>query len=295
MRNVRKYGKYAVVPIGALLILILFTVLIRNGNMRLLNPHGYIADIQSRILGIAFILGFLIACSLIGTLYVVVFRYRDREENTHVRFEPNWTVKNRTIVAWFAAPLVAIIVISGFLWTTAHDVDQFKPIPSKVAPLTVEVVALQWKWLFIYPQQQIATVNFLEFPVNTPLDLQLTSDAPMNNFWIPSLGSQIYEMPGMSTQLHLQANTIGDFQGRSAQISGQDFASMVFDARSVSNVNFAAWVQTAKNSTKQLNFTTYSALAQPSASNPPTTYFLTDSSLYAQIMMKYSMPMKGGT
>jgi cytochrome o ubiquinol oxidase subunit 2 len=261
--------------------------------MQLLNPQGYIADIQSRILWIAFILSFLIAFSLIGTVYFIVFRYR--EQNTHVRYEPNWTVKKRTVAVWYLAPLAAIIVISGFLWSTAHAIDQWNPIPSSVAPVPIQVVALQWKWLFIYPQQQIATVNFLEVPVNTPLDLQLTSDAPMNSFWIPSLGGQIYAMPGMSTQLHLQANTIGNFQGRSAQISGAEFANMVFDTRSVSNANFATWVQTAKNSTKRLDITTYSALAQPSGSYPPTTYVLSDSNLYNQIMMKYTMPMAGGT
>ena len=285
MKKIRRYGTF---PIAVLLLFTLFAVLIRNGNMQLLNPQGYIADIQSRILWIAFFLGFLIALSLIGTVYFVVFRYR--EENTHVRYEPNWTVKKRTIVVWYLAPLAAIIVISGFLWSTAHAVDQYKPIPSSVAPLSIQVVALQWKWLFIYPEQQIATVNLLEFPVNTPLDLRLTSDAPMNNIWIPNLGSQIYEMPGMSTQLHLLANTTGNFQGRSAQISGAEFASMVFDARSVSTANFTAWVQTVKNSTKHLDFTTYAALAKPSGAYPPTTYVLTDPNLYNQIITKYTMP-----
>ena len=290
MKKLRKYGAFSV---AVLLLLILFAVLTRNGDLQMLNPQGYIADVQNGILRIAFFLALLIAASLIGTIYFVAFHYR--EENSHVRYEPNRTAKNRTIVAWYLAPLAGIIVISGFLWSTAHAVDQFKPIPSSVAPLSIQVVALQWKWLFIYPQQQIATVNLLEFPVNTPLDLQLTSDAPMNNFWIPSLGSQIYAMPGMSTQLHLLATTIGNFQGRSAQISGADFAYMVFDARSVSNANFTAWVQTAKNSTKQLDFATYSALAQPSGGGPPTTYVLIDSNLYNQITMKYTMPMAGGT
>lgn len=290
MRKIRKYGVF---PVAVLLLLTLFAVLIRNGDLQLLNPQGYIADVESRILWIAFFLALLIAVSLIGAVYFVVFRYR--EENTHVRYEPNRTAKNRTIVVWYLAPLAGIIVISGFLWNTAHAVDQFKPIPSSVAPLSIRVVALQWKWLFIYPQQHIATVNFFEFPVNTPLDLRLTSDAPMNNFWIPSLGSQIYAMPGMSTQLHLLANTIGNFQGRSAQVSGAEFADMVFDARSVSHANFTAWVQTAKNSTKQLDFATYSVLAQPSGSDPPTTYVLTDSNLYNQITMKYTTPMGGGT
>jgi cytochrome o ubiquinol oxidase subunit 2 len=290
MKQLRRYGAF---PVAVLVLFTLFTILIRNGNMQLLNPQGYIADVQSRMLWIALLLGFLIALSLIGTVYFVVFRYR--EENTHVQYEPNYTVKKRTIVVWYLAPLAAIIILAGFLWSTAHAIDQWNPIPSSVAPLPIQVVALQWKWLFIYPQQQIATVNYLEFPVNTPLDLQLTSDAPMNNIWIPSLGSQIYEMPGMTTQLHLQANTIGTFQGRSAQISGAQFASMVFDARSVSKANFTAWVQTAKHSTKHLNFTTYSALAQPSGTYPPATYVLTDLNLYHQIIMKYTMPMARGT
>lgn len=286
MKKILRWGTF---PVVVLVILTIFGIFIRNGDMQLLNPRGTIADVQSHILWIAFGLAILIAVSLIGTVYFVAFRYR--EENTDHPYEPNHTVKKRTVVVWYLAPLAAIIVISGFLWGTAHAIDQFKPIRSSVAPLSVQVVALQWKWLFIYPKQQIATVNLLEVPVNTPLDLQLTSDAPMNDFWIPSLGSQIYTMPGMTTQLHLQANTIGDFQGRSAQVSGAEFASMVFDTRSVSNANFMAWVQTAKSSTNQLDYTTYSALAQPSGSYPPTTYVLTESNLYNLITMKYSMPM----
>ena len=289
MKAIRRYWAVSV----AVLLFILFAVLIRNGDVQLLHPQGYIADVQSRILWIAFFLGLLIAISLIGTVYFLVFRYR--EGNTEVQYEPNRTVRKRTIVVWCLAPLAGIMIISGFLWSTAHAIDQYKPIRSSVAPLSIQVVALQWKWLFIYPQQQIATVNYFEFPVNTPLTLQLTSDAPMNSFWIPSLGGQIYAMPGMSTQLHLLANTTGNFQGRSAQISGAEFASMVFDAHSVSSANFAAWAQTAKHSTKRLDFATYSALAQPGGNYPPTTYVLTDPNLYNQIMMKYTMPMAGGT
>ncbi len=256
--------------------------------MQLLNPQGYIADMQSRILWAALLIGFTIAFFLIGTTFFVVFRYR--EENTQATYEPDWSPKRRMLILWWAAPLTAIVIIAGFVWGTAHALDQYKPIPSTVPAIPVQVVALQWKWLFIYPQQHIASVNFLEVPNNTPLVLTLTSDAPMNSFWIPELGGQIYEMPGMVTHLNLEANNVGDFPGRAAQISGAGFASMEFVARSATQANFNAWVQTVRQSQNNLDFSTYNALAHPSSYYPRTFYVVTDANLFNEILMKYMAP-----
>jgi cytochrome o ubiquinol oxidase subunit II len=285
MKSIIRYCTFAAISLA---ILILFIILIRNGNMQLLNPQGYIAYEQSRILWGALIIGFLIAFFIIGAVFSVAFRFR--EENTRATYDPNWSISKRMHIVWWAVPLVAIVIISGLVWGTAHALDQYRPIQSAAKPIQVQVVALQWKWLFIYPQQQIASVNLLEFPANTPLDLQLTSDAPMNSFWIPELGGQIYEMPGMITQLHLLADKTGDFPGSPAQISGSGFATMRFTARSTSLESFNGWVQATKQSQHKLDISTYNTLAQPSSNYPPTGYALTDSNLFDEVLMKYMAP-----
>ncbi len=147
----------------------------------------------------------------------------------------------------WAVPIILIASLSVLNWKSTHELDPYQPIASNAPPLTVEVVALDWKFLFIYPQQNIATVNFIEFPVNTPLNFQLTADAPMSSFWIPQLGSQIYAMPAMSTQLHLIANSTGDFRGMDTEINGAGFSGMKFAARSVSQTDFNAWVASVKS------------------------------------------------
>jgi cytochrome o ubiquinol oxidase subunit 2 len=158
-------------------------------------------------------------------------------------------------------------------------------------PLNVQVVALQWKWLFIYPEQHIATVNFLEVPTNTPINFSITADAPMNALWIPQLGGQIYAMPGMTTQLHLMASEAGDYRGLSANLSGQGFSGMTFTARAVDTANFTAWVTDAQKSPQRLNNTTYASLAAPSKNNKVAYYTTADTALYPTIVMKYMMSM----
>ncbi len=285
MKRITRYCAFGVI---FLLLITLFILLARNSNVQLLNPQGYIADQQSVILHAVLIIGFLIAFSLIGTVFFVAFRYR--EGNAQATYDPNWSVNKRMATVWWGAPLAAILVISGFVWGTAHALDQFKPIQSTAKPMTIQVVALRWKWLFIYPQQHIASVNFLEVPVNTPLALRLTSDAPVNSFWIPSLGGQIYTMPGMVSQLHLLTNKTGDFPGSPAQISGSGFATMRFVTRSVSHQDFTAWVQSVKHSHNTLDSPTYNALAQPSSDYPPTFYTLADANLFDEILMKFMAP-----
>ena len=133
---------------------------------------------------------------------------------------------------------------------------------SNTKPLTIQVVALQWKWLFIYPEQKIATVNYIQFPENTPLNFEISADAPMNSFWIPQLGGQIYAMPGMSTKLHLIANQTGTFRGCSANFSGEGFSGMTFVAKSSTQEEFDAWVA-SDHSAAALNEETYQQLAKP--------------------------------
>jgi cytochrome o ubiquinol oxidase subunit II len=183
------------------------------------------------------------------------------------------------------------MILSVIIWKSSHDLDPFKPLDSTKEPLTVQVVALQWKWLFIYPEQDIATVNTLRIPENTPINFQITADAPMNSFWIPSLGGQIYAMPGMMTKLHLDGTVQGVYEGSSANISGEGFSSMRFKTHVDSLETFNHWVdQTVKREGKDLTTEVYDELAEPSRDVLPIYYKSRDPSLYDKIIMKYMTP-----
>jgi cytochrome o ubiquinol oxidase subunit 2 len=159
-----------------------------------------------------------------------------------------------------------------------------------VKPIKIQVVALQWKWLFIYPEHNIASLNFFQFPEQTPLEFAITADAPMNSFWISQLGGQIYAMPGMNSKLHLIANETGEFRGSSANLSGEGFAGMHFIAKSSTHADFDQWVESVKSSSNTLDKESYRKLALPSKNNPPEIYVLKDIHLYNQIIMRYMMP-----
>ena len=156
--------------------------------------------------------------------------------------------------------------------------------------MKIQVVALQWKWLFIYPEEGIATVNFIQFPVDTPVNFEITADAPMNSFWIPQLGGMIYAMPAMRSKLHLIANEMGDFRGVSANLSGTGFAGMTFVAKSSSQADFEEWVHSVRHSNRTLTSESYNQLAMPSQNNPVASYVLLDNNLFEEILMKYMPP-----
>jgi cytochrome o ubiquinol oxidase subunit 2 len=157
-------------------------------------------------------------------------------------------------------------------------------------PLTIQVVALQWKWLFIYPEQNIASVNFFQIPTHTPINFEITADAPMNSFWLPQIAGQIYAMPGMRTKLHLVADEEGQYRGSSANLSGRGFAGMTFIAQASTEADFDKWVESVAQSTKSLDVKEYEQLAEPSENNPVVTFQVEGKGLFDQIIMKYMMP-----
>jgi cytochrome o ubiquinol oxidase subunit 2 len=186
--------------------------------------------------------------------------------------------------------MLLIIALSFMAWNGSHTLDPARPISSSNKPITIQAVALQWKWLFIYPAQHIATVNYVQFPKDTPINFETTSDNAMNSFWIPQLGGQIYSMAGMSTQVHLLASETGSFRGDSANISGKGFAGMNFVAKATSRDDFNSWVGVTQDSPNQLGSAEYSALAEPSQYNKPTAYSLQAQGLYDTIIDKFAGP-----
>lgn len=221
-----------------------------------------------------------------------IFSWKYRATNHKAEYDPHLIDNKFAEIVWWGLPLVLTVVVSVLTWVKTHELDPFKPIPSENKTKNIQVVALQWKWLFIYPEEQIASLNFLQIPKDTPIHFEITADAPMNSFWIPRLGGQIYAMPKMKTELNLIANDVGDFRGSSANISGEGFAGMHFITRSSTEEDYKKWVESAKQTSQSLDFASYSKLAEPSQNNPPEIFQLKEADLFNQIINKYMHPPK---
>lgn len=251
----------------------------------LFDPKGAIA-LQERDLLVTAVLVMAIIVVPVFVL-LVTFARKYRAGNPKANYSPDAGKNSRLHILWW---VILVTVVSGLgviNWKSTHALDPAKPIVSNAAPLTIQVVALPWKWLFIYPEQNIAVVNFLEVPEGVPLNFQLTADAPMSSFWIPQLGGQMYAMTGMSTQLHLIANQLGDFRGGAAEINGRGFSGMKFTARAVDQLDFDQWVERVKEPSTTLDFVNYQQLAMPSENNPLVGYSSVEGGLYNKIIMKF--------
>jgi cytochrome o ubiquinol oxidase subunit 2 len=246
-----------------------------------LAPKGYIGLEERNLLLIIQALMLLVVIPVY--LFTFIFSWRYRAQNKKAKYDPD-LVDNRTAeYFWWGIPTILTLGIAILTYVKTDQLDPYKPIPSDKPHKTIQVVALQWKWLFIYPEEQVASVNFLQIPVGTPIRFEITADAPMNSFWIPHLGGQIYAMPGMKTLLHLIADEAGDFRGSSANLSGEGFSGMHFVTRASSQEEFERWVGDAKGSAQVMS---YADLAKPSKDNAPATYQF-EPGLFDQIVMKY--------
>lgn len=262
---------------------------LKGGDIAVLNPAGMIGLKQKGLILTSTWLMLIIVLPTLVLTFVIAWRYR--ESNKEPKYAPHWDYSFLAESIWWGVPCLIILALSILVWKSSHELDPFKPIDTDKKPLVIQAVALQWKWLFIYPEQKIASVSYVQFPEEVPLQFEITADAPMNSFWIPKLGGQIYAMPGMKTKIYLLANEKGSFRGSSANLSGKGFARMTFVAKSISQSDFDEWVQSAQSSSNKLNLNVYNELAQPSESVPETVYVLEDVDLYDQIIMKYGMPM----
>lgn len=268
-------------------------VLVRPSMVALLNPQGIIASKERDLIIITTLLSVIIVLPTFALTFYIAWKYR--ASNTKARYEPKWDHNSWLEAIWWGVPCAVILVLSAITYASSHELDPYRPIKAGAKPVTIQVVALDWKWLFIYPEQGLATVNYIKVPVNVPLNFQITADAPMNSFWIPQLGGQIYAMAGMSTRSHLLAEQPGSYWGTSANISGRGFAGMRFVAEAVSDAEFADWVAATKQEPRRLDKQTYDELAQPSEHHPRTQYGSTDNDLYTTIVMHYMAPHGHGS
>src|SRR5665213_829593 len=223
-RNYLLSGLAAVIVAGFALALYL-----HGRDIPILDPKGPVALGERSVIYLTLALCAIVVIPVFVMLFTFAWKYRADNPKARVYHEPDWDHYNTAAeIIWWLVPGVIVVILSVVAWQSSHALDPYKPLIGSGAPITVEVVALDWKWLFIYPEEGIATVNMLEIPENSPIHFEITADAPMNSFWIPSLGGQIMAMPGMTTQLNLLASSIGTFNGVSANISGAGFAGMAF-------------------------------------------------------------------
>ncbi|MFT5235952.1 MAG: cytochrome o ubiquinol oxidase subunit 2 [Shewanella sp.] len=251
-----------------------------------LDPKGQIGIDEKHLIIVATLLMLIVVIPVIFMTLYFAWKYRDGRE--HEIYAPKWAhSKAIEIVVWLV-PVVIVIILGGITWVSTHDLDPYKPLEHEAKPITIEVVSLNWKWLFIYPELGIASVNELAFPANVPVNFKITSDTAMNSFFIPQLGSQIYSMAGMATQLHLIANEPGTFDGISANYSGAGFTGMKFKAIATEdNASFDAWVANVRHKNNKLNKHTYQALAKPSENNPVEYYGSVSKGMFDHIVMQY--------
>lgn len=267
---------------GVVAVLIVF---LRSHDVAILSPAGTVAEKQRNLLVFATLLGMIVIIPVFAMTILFAWKYRAGNKNSV--YKPEWSSNHALELVWWGIPILIIIVLSIVTWRSSHELDPYRPLASDKQPVTIQVVALQWKWLFIYPQQNIATVNFVQFPEDTPVNFEITSDAPMNSFWIPKLGGQVYAMNGMVTKLHLQAHEPGEYDGVSANISGEGFAGMKFVAKSSTQADFDHWVQSVQQSENRLTLEEYEEVAKPSKNNPAAFYSSKVANLHDTIVMKY--------
>jgi cytochrome o ubiquinol oxidase subunit 2 len=284
-------GKYKIICLALLAMgfVLLAGWYLRHTSIPVLEPRGPIAQKERQLIIITLLLSLIVVVPVFSLLGIFAWKYR--EGNASAKYSPELDHSRIAETIWWLVPSALILAIAVITWNSSHQLDPFKPLSSSTQPITIQVVALDWKWLFIYPKQNIATVNLVQFPRQTPVNFEITADAPMNSFWIPQLAGQIYAMPGMSTQLHLMANTNGSFHGSSANISGQGFAGMAFTAKASSPDDFRRWVSSVRRSPSRLSQDAYAKLAAPSQNNPVAYYASSEAGLYDSVITKYMGPM----
>ena len=280
-------------------LLLVPAVLLAGCNTVVMHPSGDIAAQQAHLIWVSTLLMLLIIVPVI--VLTLVFAWRYRQQNTRAVYEPDWDHSTVLELVIWGAPLLIIIALGLLTWISTHTLDPYRPlqrldaeraVPAGTEPLTIDVVALDWKWLFIYPEQGIATVNELAAPVDVPIRFRITASTVMNSFYIPALAGQIYAMPGMETKLHAVINRPGEFEGFSANYSGAGFSGMHFKFHGLSGADFERWVQAAKAGAGTLGRDDYLRLQQPSANEPVRRYAAVAPDLFDAVVNRCVEPGK---
>ena len=281
--------KFIVALLAILSAVFAIFFVLRSDEALLTHPKGIIAHQELNLMITQILLMLVVIVPTYIALFVVVWKYR--AQNAKTNYDPEHSHGGFGQLLLWAVPSVIIAIMSVVTWSTTHALDPYRPLESEVKPLKIQVVALDWKWLFIYPEQGIASVNFVQFPEKTPIQFELSADgSPMNSFWVPQLSGQIYAMSGMITKLHMMADAPGVYSGRAAEINGDGFAGMTFVVTSSSQADFDNWVAEVKKSPLQLTDSAYNELLRPSQNNPIALYSYVEKEMLNKIIMKYMDP-----
>jgi cytochrome o ubiquinol oxidase subunit 2 len=259
--------------------------------MNILDPQGPIGAADKTILIDSVAIMLAIVVPTIVAIFAFAFWFR--ASNTRAAYWPDWEYSGRIEMVVWSIPALTVILLGGVAWIGSHELDPAKQVDGTGSPVRIQVVSLDWKWLFIYPDQGIATVNELTVPAGAPLRFELTSASVMNVFFIPQFGSMIYTMNGMVTRLQLRADNAGDYQGLSAHFSGDGFPDMLFDVHVVSPLAFPNWVESTSHATQVLNADSYGKLAKQSVENTRPTYRLDDPRFFDAIATQQIPPSAG--
>ena len=256
-----------------------------------LNPAGDVAKQQGDLVITATLLMLLIIVPVI--FLTLLFAWKYRQSNTEAKYDPEWHHYTALELVIWTVPLLIIIALGAITWISTHKLDPYRPLDRisatkaldpNVKPLEIQVVSLDWKWLFFYPEQGIATVNEVAAPVDRPILFKLTATSTMNAFYVPDLAGMIYAMPGMQTELNAVINKPGVFHGMSSHYSGAGFSGMTFKFHGLSDAGFAQWVQQAQAEGKTLDKSTYLQLAKPSERDPVQRFARVDGDLYDRVL-----------
>lgn len=294
MRNIIKHIKHVSV------VIIVTTISSLLSACKLIDAKGVIALQENKLLLTATLLMLVIVIPVI--LLTLFFAWRYRASNHKATYAPEWAHSTLLEIIWWFIPCVIIAILATITWISSHTLDPYHSIyvvakdqktqtARPVKPITIQVIALDWKWLFIYPEQNIATINFIQFPVNVPVEFFISAEGAMNSFSIPQLAGQVYAMAGMQTKLHLITDVPGDYKGFSANFSGDGFSDMKFIARASSQAEFEQWVKDVKKSPATLTTTQYKELTKPSIKHAVSYFSAADPQLFNNVVMKVMMPM----
>jgi cytochrome o ubiquinol oxidase subunit 2 len=259
--------------------------------MNILDPQGPIGAAEKTILIDS--VAIMLAIVLPTIVAIFAFAFWFRSSNAKARYQPDWTYSGAIELVVWAVPALTVILLGGVAWIGAHQLDPARAIAGSQKPLRIQAVSLDWKWLFIYPDQKVASINALTVPVGVPLQFELTSASVMNAFFIPQFGSMIYTMNGMITRLNLRADKSGTFQGLSAHFSGDGFSDMHFDVHAVPSEQFSKWTQDASSAAKPLDERSYQEIAKPSMNNEPAIYRVADPDIFQSIATQKLPPSAG--
>ncbi len=274
-------------------IALVTAVMLAGCSQGIFDPKGPIALAEQELLINSTAIMLVVVIPVLLATLGFAWWYRASNVRAHRPTGENY--EGRLEFVTWSIPMLIVILLSGVIWISSRDLDPRMPIQAKAAAVRVDVVALDWKWLFIYPDLGVAAVNQLVLPVETPIRFELTSATVMNSFFIPQLGSQIYTMGGMTTHLNLLADKAGEYPGLSAMFSGDGFADMRFVAKAMSAADFNSWVKEVRAAGSVLDDDTYAALAKPSIAVPPRTYRSVRPNLFEHIIHQtVSVPDKAG-